>query len=110
MFHTADNINHPEEHLQSLLKLFSMFKIRILYNDTIGLEYVPEYVGIMHSNCGKIISCSLDNQHTEKCITSFFHKYGLLACWFILDHQIEQRPKFLIPTALFLLVNEQYMI
>ena len=72
MFHTADNINHPEEHLQSLLKLFSMFKIRILYNDTIGLEYVPEYVGIMHSNCGKIISCSLDNQHTEKCITSFF--------------------------------------
>ena len=32
MLHTADNIQCPEEHLKFLLKLFSMFKISIIYD------------------------------------------------------------------------------
>ena len=72
VLHTADNIKHPEEHLQSLLKVFSMFKIRILYDEIIGLEDVPEYVRIMCITCGKIISGSFENQNIENFITIFF--------------------------------------
>ena len=90
MLHTDDNIKHPEEHLKSLLKVFSMFKIRIWYYDTIGLEYFPEYVGIICINCGKIIGCSLDNQMIEDFITPFVinmvpHNVGL--SWIIKSNQ-----------------------
>ena len=71
MLHKADQIEHPEEHFQSLLKKFSTFKISIFYDYTIGLEYFPEYFGIMRINCGKIIVFSLDNQIIEHFMNTF---------------------------------------
>ena len=70
--HTADNIECPAEHLKSLLKLFSILKIKIIYDETIDNEYVPEAVGIIYIKCVKIIGCSLDNQKIEDFITNFF--------------------------------------
>ena len=55
MLHATDNIECPAEHLIYLLKLFSMFKIRIIYDDTIDNKDVPEAVGIMCLNCGKTL-------------------------------------------------------
>ena len=57
MLHSADNIQCPEEHLKSLLKVFSMFNINIIYDETIDKEDVPEAVGIIFINCGKSIGC-----------------------------------------------------
>ena len=57
ILHAADNIERPSEHLKLLLKLFAMFKIRIIYDNTIGNEDVPEAVGIMCINCGNNIGC-----------------------------------------------------
>ena len=48
-----------------------MFKIRIFYDETIGIEDVPEWIGIMCTSCGKIIGCSLDNQTIENFVTTF---------------------------------------
>ena len=69
MFHAANNIECQAEHFRYLLKLFSMFKIRIIYDETIDNEDVPEAVGIMFFNCGKNIGCLLDNQKIENFIT-----------------------------------------
>ena len=38
---------------------------------TIFIEDVPEAVGIMYTNCGKIIGCLLDNKTIETLITPF---------------------------------------
>ena len=46
-----------------------MFNIRIIYDETIDNEDVPEAVGIMFFNCGKNIGCLLDNQKIENFIT-----------------------------------------
>ena len=51
MLHTADNIKCPAEHLKSLLKVFSMFRISIWYDDTIGHKDVREAAGIMCIIC-----------------------------------------------------------
>ena len=48
-----------------------MFKIRIIYDETIDKEDVPEAVGILCINRRKYIGCSLDNQKIEKFITPF---------------------------------------
>ena len=45
-----------------------MFKIRIIYDETIDNEDVPEAVGIMCFNDGKIIVFLLDNQNIENFI------------------------------------------
>ena len=71
MFHTANNIKLTADDLESLLKLFSMFKISIWYDDTIGLEDVPEAVGIICINSGKRIGCLLENKTMENFITPF---------------------------------------
>ena len=42
MLHAADNIDFPEEHFQLLLKVLSMFNIRIIYDEIIDNEDVPE--------------------------------------------------------------------
>ena len=55
MLHAADKIKYTEDHLQSFFKFLSMFKIMIFYDDTIGIEYVPEFFGIMCINCGKLL-------------------------------------------------------
>ena len=55
MSHAVDNIEFPLEHLKMLLKLFSMFKVRIIYDDTIDNKKVPEYVVIICINCGKLL-------------------------------------------------------
>ena len=47
MLHAEDNIEFPEDHLKLLLKLFSMFKIRIVYDETIDNEDVSEAVVII---------------------------------------------------------------
>ena len=57
MLHAADNIECLAENFKALLKILSMFNIRIIYHDTIDNEDVLESVGIMCINCGKIISC-----------------------------------------------------
>ena len=71
MLHASDNIEFPAEHLKMLLKLLVMFKIGIIYDDTIDNKDVPEAVGIMYTNCGKSISCSLESQNIEDFITPF---------------------------------------
>ena len=38
-----------------------MFKIIVLYDETIGLEDVPKAVVVMYINCGKSTVYSLDN-------------------------------------------------
>ena len=48
-----------------------MFKIRIWYDETIGIEDVTEAVEIIYINSGKHICCLLDNQTIEKFITTF---------------------------------------
>ena len=67
-----------------------MFKIIILYDDIIGLEDVPEDVGIMCINCVESIDFLLDNQTIEKSITPFvtnmvFQNVGL--SWFTKSNQ-----------------------
>ena len=42
MLHAADNIDFPEEHFKLLLKVLSMFNIRIIYDEIIDNEDVPE--------------------------------------------------------------------
>ena len=86
MLHVEYSIDFPEEHLKSLLKLLSMFKIRIIYDETINNKYVPEAVVIMCINCGKSVGCSLYNKKIENFITHFvtnivFHNIGLF--WII---------------------------
>ena len=71
IFHTADKFKPQPDHLQSLLKIFSMFKIKICWDDTTGLEAYTEAVGIMYINCGKSIVCLLENKTIEKLITTF---------------------------------------
>ena len=71
MLHTENNINIPEQNLQSLLNLFSMFKFRIWYDETIVKENSPNDVGILCINCGKVIDFLLENILIEKLITHF---------------------------------------
>ena len=82
MFHAADNIKCLEDNFQSLLKLLSMFKINVWYDDTIGNKDLPKAVGIMYTDFGKIIGCLLYNQAIENSKTTFvtnmvFHNVGL---------------------------------
>ena len=91
ILHTANNINSLADHFQSFLKVFSMLKIRIWYNETIVTNSVPYYVGIKCINCEKTICCLLDNQTIEKFITPFVTKNSVPACWFILDHPVKQK-------------------
>ena len=53
MLHAADNIECPAEIFIFLFKLFSMFKTKIIYDETIDNEDVPKAVEIMCINCGK---------------------------------------------------------
>ena len=55
MLHTEYNIECPEDYFKSLLKSFSMFKIRIIYDDIIDNKDVTETVGIMCINCVKLL-------------------------------------------------------
>ena len=55
MLYAEDNIERPKYHFKFLLKVFSIFKIRIIYDETIDNEYFPETVGIMFINCGKLL-------------------------------------------------------
>ena len=64
ILHTSNNINSPAEHLQALLKLLSMFKLRFWHDDIIAQENVSDAVVIMCINCGKTIGCLLDNKKT----------------------------------------------
>ena len=57
ILHTEDNIECPAEHLKQLLKVFSMFKIKIIYDETIDIKDVSEFIGIIYINCGKSIGC-----------------------------------------------------
>ena len=71
MVHTSNHINSMSENLQLLSKLFSIFKIRIWYYETIVAENVLDAVGITWINCGKTIGCSLENKKIEDFITTF---------------------------------------
>ena len=71
MLHTLNNIKSAAEHFQSLLKLFSMFKIKTRYDQSIVYKHVTYAVGIIYTNVGKTIGCLLDNQTIENCITTF---------------------------------------
>ena len=55
MLHIVYHIKHLAEHFQSLLKVFQMFKISSWYDDNIGLEDVPDFLGIMCISCGKVL-------------------------------------------------------
>ena len=65
MLHIENNINSLAKPLQSLLKLFSMFNVRIRYNEAIVTNNVPDDIGINCINCGKNNGCLLDNQAIE---------------------------------------------
>ena len=71
MLHEANIIEYPYEHSKLLLKVFSIFKMKIIYDETIDKEYVPEAVSIICINCGKFIRSSLDNQKRKYFITPF---------------------------------------
>ena len=51
MLHTENHIIRLVDHLHSLLKLLSVFKIRLLYVDAIVIENVPDSVETMCINC-----------------------------------------------------------
>ena len=42
MLYAEDNIERPKYHFKLLLKVFSIFKIRIIYDETIDKEYFPD--------------------------------------------------------------------
>ena len=71
MLHTENHINSTADYLQLLLKVLSMFKISIRYNETIVQYNVPYYVVIMFINCGKTIGCSLENHPIKDFISTF---------------------------------------
>ena len=71
MLNAADNIECPEEQLKILLKVFSMFKINIICDETIYNENVLETVGIICINYGEKIGCLLDSHNIEYFITPF---------------------------------------
>ena len=48
-----------------------MFKIRIIYDETVDNKDDPQDFEILFINCEKNISCLLDNQKIEKFITAF---------------------------------------
>ena len=58
MLHKADNIKSSEEHLQLLLRIFSILRIRIWYDESIGYKYVTEAIVRMCINCGKVLVVS----------------------------------------------------
>ena len=70
MLHTEDKIKFPADNLQSLLKLFSMFKIGIWCDETIGNEDVIEAIGTMCINCGEILFFVRQSNY-RKIITPF---------------------------------------
>ena len=41
VLNAANNIKSPEEHFQSLLKVFTMFNIRIWYDESIVHKSIP---------------------------------------------------------------------
>ena len=69
MLHTARRINSTAEHFQLLLKVFSMLKIRIWYDESIVQDYFPYTVVIMCINCSKTIGGELYNQPIKDFIT-----------------------------------------
>ena len=71
VLHTANIINSPEDHLKSLLKVFSMFMIRIWYDETMYNKNYPYAIGIKCINFGKTIVCLLDNKTVKNFITTF---------------------------------------
>ena len=71
MLQTENNIKMPFDILQSLLKVFSMFKIRIWYDERFVHEDVPDPVEIFYINFGKTIAWLLDNQSIEHLVTPF---------------------------------------
>ena len=94
MMNAADNIEFPEEHLKSLLKVFSMFKTSITYDETIDNEDVTEAVEIRCINGGKYIGCLLDNKNRETFITTFFTSmvlHNIVLSWII---QSNKNPSF----------------
>ena len=48
-----------------------MFKIKVIYDETIDNKYFTSDVGIMCINCGRSIGCFSDNQKIEDFITPF---------------------------------------
>ena len=71
MLYIEDNMNIPADILQYLLKVFSMFKMRIWYNKYTVHKNIQDVLGIMCANCDKIIGCSSDNKPMEDSITYF---------------------------------------
>ena len=71
MLHTENTMEETADILQHLLKLFSILKIRIWYNEIIVHKQVPVSVGILCINCGKVIDFLLENILIEKLITHF---------------------------------------
>ena len=89
MLHIENNIYSLVEHLQYFFKLLSMFKIRIWYDETIVAINVPYYVGIMCINWLFVRKSDDRKPHHLIC-----HKYGVPACWFILDHPVKPKLNF----------------
>ena len=84
--HAADRIEYPADNLKLLLKVFSMFKITIMYDETIDNEDDPEAVEIMCIHCGKFIGCLLENQKIEDFITTFVRNMVFSNNGLFLDH------------------------
>ena len=59
MLRKENYINRPDDILHYLLKLFSMFKIRLWYDEIIVREYVLDTVGIICIDCSKNVCCTL---------------------------------------------------
>ena len=61
---TADRIDHYKKLLPSLLKMFSMFKIKCWYNPGGVKKNISEKISIRCSNRGKETMVDVDNLNT----------------------------------------------
>ena len=61
----------PANLLQSLLKFFSVFKMRIWYEKNTVHKKIPDTLGIKFINCGKVVVFTLDNLPVEYFINVF---------------------------------------
>ena len=91
---TADSINNDKNILPSLLKFFTMFKIKCWWNkkEKDDLKQTVEKFAIIYSHCGKetMIDVDLLENDYQEIITTFvlnkmLHHVGML--WIIEKHQ-----------------------
>ena len=87
MLNIENHIKSPDDHLQALLKLFSMFKIKLYMVGTLITKHSRGCWNNAHQLWKKywlLVRHSKD----RKLHHSFCHKYDVPEYWFILNHSV----------------------